>query len=174
MRPLLFLYGIGPTTLGAIGLAAVLLLRGRGEGAAGALRPAGVGLFALGVALRMWGTAEVIEKGEGTPIYSPVCPMEPKRLVTTGPFRYSRNPLYIAKLAIMGGLALISGRPMLLALAAAWGAVLHFLVVPAEEAKLRRLFGEAYLRYLAEVPRWFGLPGAERCHGEAGPRSAMR
>lgn len=77
----------------------------------------------------------------------------PERLVTSGPFALSRNPMYLGHLIFLAGLAL-SLR--------SWLAVI-FLVVTAlrlvrrvrrDEQRLAERFGEAYLEYRARVKRW--------------------
>ncbi len=80
----------------------------------------------------------------------------PERLVTTGPYRYTRNPMYLGHLIFMLGLALTF---------ASWaGAVLFVFHLPwfdrraqEDEAQLRTLFGSAYAAYAARVKRW--IPG---------------
>jgi protein-S-isoprenylcysteine O-methyltransferase Ste14 len=87
-------------------------------------------------------------------------------LIVTGPYRYSRNPLYLGKLAINLGFALASGALVFMAVIPVWWAFLQWVVVPWEERALRRRFGKAYLRYLAETPRWVARPNLWRPRGE--------
>jgi protein-S-isoprenylcysteine O-methyltransferase Ste14 len=80
----------------------------------------------------------------------------PEHLVTTGPYRYTRNPMYLGHLIFMLGLALSF---------ASWpaAALLGFHVpwfndrAREDEAQLRTLFGPAYEAYAARVKRW--IPG---------------
>lgn len=86
---------------------------------------------------------------------------EPQRLVTTGPFAYSRNPIYLAFALPLASLAAYS------LAGAALGLVLYFLamtffVVRPEERALRRGFGDAFDAWAARTPRWIGLPRAGR------------
>jgi protein-S-isoprenylcysteine O-methyltransferase Ste14 len=76
------------------------------------------------------------------------------RLVTDGPFRFTRNPMYLGMALALAGVAghLGSLSPWLV-LPAFVGAIDRF-VVPVEEAMLRESFGEEYGRYLANVRRW--------------------
>jgi protein-S-isoprenylcysteine O-methyltransferase Ste14 len=168
-----FVWGLGPTTLGALLVAAGAPLwnarqrrrQGRGRRPAGRLaEAAGLAVFGAGLAVRVWATREILTRGQGTPIY----PIEPTRLVTTGLFARSRNPLYIGKLAMLTGLGLTLGSRLALAtlaLTLGWWAVLHWLVIPAEERSLQERFGPAYLEYAASVPRWLGVPGAPGAPG---------
>lgn len=148
-----FVWGIGPTTLAALAFVCVFLVRrpGAAKPPVGLL---GIILVVAGALLRGWATSVVLSKGEGTPIY----PFEPARLVTAGPYRATRNPLYLAKLAVLAGIGALLRSPAIAVLAVAWGAALHAVVVPAEELWLHRHFGEEYRTYAARVPRWLRSP----------------
>lgn len=75
-------------------------------------------------------------------------------LVTHGPFRVSRNPIYLGLLVIAAGIALTSGSVWAwLAVAALFG-LLDRLVIAKEEAYLLTRFGKEYADYLARVRRW--------------------
>ncbi len=89
--------------------------------------------------------------GKGTPI--PIDP--PKRFVAQGLYRFVRNPMYLAALAIILGEALIIGVPLLFVFVLASAAGFHFYVVYVEEPKLKNRFGQDYGDYLKRVPRWF-------------------
>jgi protein-S-isoprenylcysteine O-methyltransferase Ste14 len=75
-------------------------------------------------------------------------------LVTSGPFRYSRNPMYLGMLIWLTGLAVFLGSlisflfPLLLFLLA------NFLLIPPEEKKLRQTFGEQFISYRQHVRQW--------------------
>ncbi len=86
----------------------------------------------------------------GTP--SPTHPTE--RLVVSGLYRYTRNPMYLGLLATILGQALLLGRADLLVYAAIAAAAVHARVLRYEEPTLQRRFGDAYRRYAAAVPRW--------------------
>jgi protein-S-isoprenylcysteine O-methyltransferase Ste14 len=75
-------------------------------------------------------------------------------LVTRGPFRFSRNPLYLALTVIYLGAAglLNSLWPVLLLPAVLW--FMHWGVIIREERYLERKFGPAYQEYKARVRRW--------------------
>jgi protein-S-isoprenylcysteine O-methyltransferase Ste14 len=94
--------------------------------------------------------ARFVVEGLGTP--APVAP--PRRLVVTGEFRYVRNPIYIAILAVIVGQALLLGRAVLLADAAVTALVFAAWVRIYEEPTLRRQFGEEYETYRRAVPAW--------------------
>lgn len=75
-------------------------------------------------------------------------------LVVIGPYRYTRNPIYLGFLLLALGLALIFANPWgLLILPLLW-ATLRFLVIRVEEAFLIGRFGRSYIDYQASVRRW--------------------
>ncbi len=75
-------------------------------------------------------------------------------LVTGGPFSYSRNPLYVALTLMYVGIAIIANSIWALLLVIPPVLVIALLVIPREEAHLKRVFGEEYERYQARVRRW--------------------
>ena len=76
------------------------------------------------------------------------------KLVTDGPFRYSRNPGYLSFAMIQAGASLLLGRPWGVVLVPATMAVIRHRVIEREEGYLERAFGDEYLRYKASVGRW--------------------
>lgn len=87
----------------------------------------------------------------GTP--APLAPTE--TLVVTGVYRFVRNPMYLAVLAIILGQALLFGNWWLLLYAAmVFGTVFAF-VKGYEEPTLTRTYGEQYLDYRRNVPGWW-------------------
>jgi protein-S-isoprenylcysteine O-methyltransferase Ste14 len=78
---------------------------------------------------------------------------EPPGVITAGPYRYSRNPIYVGhSLAHIGGAVLLGSLWALLAL----GPVVAYLhhVITQEEARLRALFGDEYVEYRKTTRRW--------------------
>jgi protein-S-isoprenylcysteine O-methyltransferase Ste14 len=76
------------------------------------------------------------------------------RLVSWGPYRFSRNPMYVGlTIAYLGEAGLLRqlGPMLLLPLVVAY---LNWIVIPVEEAKLKEVFAEEYDRYRAKVRRW--------------------
>ena len=72
-------------------------------------------------------------------------------IITTGPFRYLRNPAYVA---LWVGLGVVLDNPWILVLLLPAVLLVHFGVVRREERYLERQFGEEYRRYKASVHRW--------------------
>jgi protein-S-isoprenylcysteine O-methyltransferase Ste14 len=84
-----------------------------------------------------------------------VIPNQPTlAIVTDGPFRYTRNPLYIGATLAYTGLALIFNSFWPLLLLPALLMVIHWGVVRREERYLEAKFGTLYLAYKDRVPRW--------------------
>lgn len=76
------------------------------------------------------------------------------QLVSEGPFRYSRNPMYVGVIAAVLGVAVWVGTwPMYLAVLVVF-CFLHLVCIPREERMLRERFGEPYQAYAQEVSRW--------------------
>ena len=119
---------------------------------------AGVIIGAFGLALAFWCLGLFVTKGRGTP--APFDP--PVDLVAAGPYRRTRNPMYLGGLLVFVGLALVWRSSAVLAGAGAWWLLAHMFVVGIEEPMLRRKFGEGYDAYLREVPRWWPFGPAHR------------
>jgi protein-S-isoprenylcysteine O-methyltransferase Ste14 len=79
------------------------------------------------------------------------------QLVTSGPFRYLRNPMYVSLAVLTGGIAFALGSGWTLVLMVPAALVMHFGVVRREERYLSARFGDAYRDYMARVPR-YGWP----------------
>ena len=106
-------------------------------------------LIAAGIALAVW-SAVAFRRARTT-----IVPHQsPSALVETGPYRYSRNPIYLADLVILAGAALILGAPLALILLVPFHQVLLRLFVLPEEAVLTRELGQPYLDFMARVRRW--------------------
>lgn len=111
---------------------------------------AGMILGLAGAALALWCVSGFAFVGRGTP--APFVP--PRRLVTRGPYRFVRNPMYIGVGLTLVGAAVFYESPTLLGYAALFVLAAHLFVVWYEEPTLRRTFGHEYLAYCAHVRRW--------------------
>jgi protein-S-isoprenylcysteine O-methyltransferase Ste14 len=77
-----------------------------------------------------------------------------RKLVTRGPYQFTRNPMYLGLVTLSLGIAAwIGAWPMFMAPLAAFATV-NWVHIPFEEAKMRRQFGAAYDDYVARVRRW--------------------
>ena len=78
------------------------------------------------------------------------------RLVTTGAYRYSRNPQNVGWVLVSIGVALMGRSGAALALLVPFAITIHAYLVRIEEPLLERTFGGAYRHYRATVPRYLG------------------
>jgi protein-S-isoprenylcysteine O-methyltransferase Ste14 len=130
--PIFLLAPLWPQSWGAAQWAAVLPLAG-------------------GLAIYVWCASDFTFVGGGTP--APIDP--PKRLVLSGLYGYSRNPMYVGVLTVLLGEALFFQSLPHLLYAGVIFLMFQSFVVLYEEPHLRQEFGEAYLRYCKAVPRWW-------------------
>jgi protein-S-isoprenylcysteine O-methyltransferase Ste14 len=103
------------------------------------------------VAIALFTSAVVKFRAAGTPV--------PARKPTTaivdaGPYRFSRNPIYLAFSLLQLGIAIWANSLWLLATLVVAVALMHLFVIPTEEQYLERRFGSQYLEYKASVRRW--------------------
>jgi len=136
----------------------------RGEaGAAPGWWNAGYVLLAAGAALYLWCLVCFLMSG-GTPAIfftrhlSFLLGKEPPDVVRTGPYRYSRNPMYLGVLAAIFGQALLYRSRPILIYGACTALAFHLVVVFLEEPHLRKTRDAGYEKYLYTVPRWLGRP----------------
>lgn len=109
----------------------------------------GVGLAAAGIGLMLW-SAAAFRRAETT-----IVPRrEPSALVSAGPYRFSRNPIYLADLMLLAGWSLWLGAPLGLLLLWPLKAVLERRFVLPEERLLSDRLGAPYREYCARVRRW--------------------
>jgi protein-S-isoprenylcysteine O-methyltransferase Ste14 len=103
-----------------------------------------------GLATLLWCVGSFYVSGKGT--LAPWAP--PRQLVTTGLYRFSRNPMYIGVLLVLAGWALLYQSSVLAWYAAAIAVAFHLRVILGEEPWLARTHGEAWSAYKRRVPRW--------------------
>ncbi len=114
----------------------------------------GAVLITLGAALYFSCLWRFATTGGGTP-----GPWDaPRRLVVVGPYRWVRNPIYLAALLIVVGEAWLFLSVSLIEYAGAMAIALHLFVIGYEEPTLSRAFGAAYAEYRRTVPRWIPRP----------------
>lgn len=78
----------------------------------------------------------------------------PRNLVTDGPFRFSRNPMYLGFLLLLVMAALLANVWAALLAPSVFFLVAQFWYVPAEEKAARAIFGQAYEHYARHTRRW--------------------
>ena len=104
----------------------------------------GLLIFILGLAMQVMITISVAN----TPL---------DKLVTRGPYRLSRHPIYFGGFLILVGMGIASASWVVLLCALLW-IVFFIIVVPAEERFLLEVYGDAYREYMNRTPRWIGMP----------------
>jgi protein-S-isoprenylcysteine O-methyltransferase Ste14 len=114
--------------------------------------PVSLPILVVGIFLLLWCVRDFYVAGRGT--LAPWSP--PKHLVIVGLYRFSRNPMYIAVIFILSGWAIGFSSVVLALYAVAVVILFHLRVIFHEEPWLERQFGEEWLRYRADVPRWVG------------------
>ncbi len=110
----------------------------------------GVFTIAIGLIVLLWCVRDFYVAGKGT--LAPWAP--PKKLVIVGLYRYTRNPMYIGVLTIVGGIALISASPLVALYLVFFAVVFHLRVVLNEENWLAEHFSDEWDKYKTEVSRW--------------------
>lgn len=103
-----------------------------------------------GVALARWGRNTMVRAGTNVPPHKPAL-----AIVTTGPFRFTRNPLYLGGTVAYVGLAILLDSAWLLVLLVPMVLVLQWGIILREERYLAAKFGEVYVAYKGRVRRWF-------------------
>ena len=106
----------------------------------------GVPAFCAGWALRIWAQMHLHYRLKVK-----------KKLTTTGPYAYVRNPIYIANTLILLGMCAMSELLWLGPVVLAYCALVYTFVVRFEEGRLAAKYGAPYLDYLRRVPRWLPL-----------------
>ena len=111
--------------------------------------PLGAPLVVVGVALFTWSSATFRAAGTPVPARKPTL-----AIVRAGPYRFSRNPIYLAFSLFQLGLAIWLNTVWLLATLAVAAALMHYVVIRKEEEYLERRFGAEYSSYKSSVRRW--------------------
>ena len=114
-----------------------------------ALKLAGTLLLLAGLGCMAWAALSFIKAD------TPVVPFEPSTvLVTTGPYRFTRNPMYLSMVLLLLGGALLMGAVSALLPVIAFAAIIQRRFIIREEAFLTGIFGDAYPQYCQRVRRW--------------------
>jgi len=105
-------------------------------------------LLAVGLVFALWSIYTQFTLGRGTPL--PVIPT--RRLLTTGPFRYCRNPMTLGTILAYLGLSIAAATIVGILIVASLGSLLLVYLMRMEEKELAERFGEEYLAYRRDVP----------------------
>ena len=80
----------------------------------------------------------------------------PSYLLESGPYAFSRHPMYLAELTLLFGWTIFYGSLSVLTAFLIAGIYFNFVHIPREEHALEARFGETYREYKDHIPRWFG------------------
>ena len=111
--------------------------------------PLGASLVVVAIALFSYSVAKFRAAGTPVPARKPTTV-----IVRTGPYRFSRNPIYLAFTLLQLGIAIWVNSLWLLATLVGAVALIHYVVIRREEQYLGRRFGAEYFDYKASVRRW--------------------
>jgi protein-S-isoprenylcysteine O-methyltransferase Ste14 len=109
----------------------------------------GGAVFVLALALFAWAIITITRAGSNVPTNLPVT-----SIVDTGPYRFTRNPIYLGMMLGLIGLAIAFDNLWLLVTLVPFFIIIRYGVVAREESYLERKFGEVYRGYRARVRRW--------------------
>ncbi|MCL5116118.1 MAG: isoprenylcysteine carboxylmethyltransferase family protein [Firmicutes bacterium] len=110
---------------------------------------AGASLAALSGGLALWAVYTMHAAG------THIDPNQPAvRLVRQGPFRWTRNPIYVSLTGFTAGIALLADNAWILGLLVPVLLIMQVGVIRREERYLEKKFGDEYRRFLKEVRRW--------------------
>jgi len=105
-------------------------------------------IMVCGFAMAFWTISLQLDQGRGTPL-----PMMPtQELLTSGPFRYCRNPMTLGAILAYLGMTLGAATAIGAALVLLLGSLLIIYLRRVEEKELVERFGEQYLEYKQSVP----------------------
>ncbi len=110
---------------------------------------AGTVMFGTGALIAGWGLV-IFRKARTTTVPGKAS----VRLVTWGPYRMMRNPMYVGLILAYLGEAALMRQLWPVAVLPLTIAYVHWMVIPLEEAKLQEVFGEQYAQYRLHASRW--------------------
>jgi protein-S-isoprenylcysteine O-methyltransferase Ste14 len=106
-------------------------------------------VIALALALFAWAIVTVTRAGSNVPTSLPTT-----TIVESGPYRFTRNPIYLGMFLGLIGLAIAFDDLWLLVMLVPFALGIRYGVVAREEAYLERKFGDVYRGYRSRVRRW--------------------
>lgn len=109
----------------------------------------GATVCVLALALGVWAVVTVTRAGSNVPTNRPTT-----AIVESGPYRFTRNPIYLGMFLVVIGLAIAFDTLWVLLMLVPFALVIRYGVVAREEAYLERRFGDVYRGYRSRVRRW--------------------
>lgn len=137
---------LGACLLGGFGLRALIPMSFVPRDIPGSVGPV---IVVLAFGLFFWAVLTMRRAGASIPTGEPTT-----IIVRVGPYRYSRNPIYLSMVTLLVGVGTWSNSLWFLILAVVAGLLLSWGVISREEAYLRRKFGSEYESYKSQVRRW--------------------
>ncbi len=137
------------TLLCALAIVATRYMDGATYFQTGAWDIAGYSLIILGIILPVWGARVFKQHRTNLLPYK-----DPDTMVTSGPFAFTRNPMYLGMFLVLAGAAVLVGTEMGLVFPLVFFAVANWYFIPFEEGRMAEMFGEAFDDYKAKVRRW--------------------
>ena len=109
----------------------------------------GIIAFILGISLTFWGF-HVFKKNK-----TPIIPgQKPTFVVAEGPYRFTRNPMYIGVTMLLLGISIYIGNVLSFLSPVIFFLAMNYYFVPFEEKLMEKIFGKQYLNYKKQVRRW--------------------
>ncbi len=115
----------------------------------GPVKNAGYLMIFLGIFLPVWGAHLFRRHKTNIMPYN-----DPDNIVTTGPFGFSRNPMYLGMLLVLLGVAVLYGTALGFIFALAYFCVANWYHIPYEEERMLAAFKDEFIAYKARVRRW--------------------
>jgi len=109
----------------------------------------GGAIFAIAFALAIWAIVTIRKAGTQVESYKPTT-----TIVANGPYRFTRNPIYLGMVLGLIGLAIAFDSLWILAMLVLFYLVIRYGVIAREDAYLARKFGDVYRGYQSRVRRW--------------------
>ena len=100
--------------------------------------------------LAIWARNKFVRAGTAVQPWKPA-----SRVVSGGPYRFTRNPMYIALALLQAGIALLADSAWMLLTLVPVLFIIRYMVIGREEGYMEAKFGEEYLSYKRSVRRWF-------------------
>ncbi len=109
----------------------------------------GLAFISFGIIMDSWSTLLFLRsKTTTSPLGAPTA------LMAAGPFRISRNPMYLGMAAVLAGVAILSGALVTFIFPAIFIVIIETRFIPREEKSLEKTFGQEYEDYKSKVRRW--------------------
>jgi len=109
----------------------------------------GIILILFGVIINLW-TDQLFKKAKIDVKYHKI----PNRLIVSGPFKISRNPMYFGMLLILLGIGVLIGNLVSFIFPIIFVIIINYNFIPIEEKNMEKRFGKEYLKYKHKVRMW--------------------